>query len=322
MATTGVLRVFVREALTIWTIEALFYGCYVVLFGIGTTVFFLRRKRLSTPCQSMWCYFWAILVLFVLVTVATVSSFISGAIEIYQAFDLGGLSESMTPEDMQTLEQRLGFVLKLCYLLANIVTDFIMIHRCYIIWPRNWLRWVLPLPVVISFASNCVGLSAIIMAMALVFGNLQPNMQLSLANHAQKMLFAFMSLNVINNVLLTVLIAGRVWWIGRKIAEVCQITNGSTSTLRRRYESSVALMKVSPLPDLYAVMTQIAGIAPTLIIVRVQLGVSIDNLNHTADTRRNTINSRQTCLEIMKTTETVIDSRTHSQILHSHEEKV
>ncbi|THU93799.1 hypothetical protein K435DRAFT_967145 [Dendrothele bispora CBS 962.96] len=300
MDRTDALRLFTQQALTIWTIESVFYGCYAVLFGIAVSIF-LRRQKL--PIRAPRWYPWALVILFVLSTIVTIADLVSNALEFYEGFELGGISKSMTTQDMQILDLKLGFITKIGYLLANIVGDSILIHRCYVVWSSSWT--VIIAPIVISITSNCIGFAAIIMTIVIAFGGLQRSQILSLTGHADKMLFAFMSLNVINNVLLTGLIAGKIWSIMNAVDKIMS-QNQRGPKLGKRYQPTVALVlesgvlypisvlifeilsrRVSPIPSLYQVMTQLAGIAPTLIIVRVGLGVSVNSVNDSVTSLRN-----------------------------------
>ncbi|KAK7455791.1 hypothetical protein VKT23_010822 [Stygiomarasmius scandens] len=151
------------------------------------------------------------------------------------------------------------------------------------------------------------------------FSDVQAHRLPSLEKAATDMMFVFLTMNVINNVLLTTLIAGKIWWIVRQIDKVCLSTE-AWKVPRKRYESSVALIVESGLlypvatlifevlpqtmpvfPNLYAIMTQMAGIAPTLIIVRVQLGVSIDSVDESIGMHSNTASLRGSCFEIVDT---------------------
>ncbi|THU81839.1 hypothetical protein K435DRAFT_808745 [Dendrothele bispora CBS 962.96] len=299
------LRLFTQHTLTIWTIESVFYGCYTVLFGIAVSIF-LRKQKLPSAA-SHW-YLWALVALFVLSTVVTIADLVGDVLEVYDAFELGGISKSMTAQDTANLDQTLGFIIKIGYLLANVVGDSILIHRCYAVWNSSWT--VIITPIVISIASNCIGLAAIIMTIVVVFGDLQNGQIVSLVGHADKMIFAFMSMNVINNVLLTGLIAGKIWWIMNAIDKIMSQNQRGPKPPRKRYQPTVVLVlesgvlypisvlifeilskTVTPIPSLYQVMTQIAGIAPTLIIVRIGLGVSVNSVSDSIASLRTTSDS-------------------------------
>ncbi|THU90835.1 hypothetical protein K435DRAFT_567314, partial [Dendrothele bispora CBS 962.96] len=96
----------------------------------------------------------------------------------------------------------------------------------------------------------------------------------------------------------TSFVAGRIWWIGRQVKKYL----GTKETELTRYSIAICLesgimYQVALLPALVAYLTdyiadrmlgdiipvliQVVGIAPTFIIVRVALGVSIENIQDT-----------------------------------------
>ncbi|KAJ7750601.1 hypothetical protein B0H16DRAFT_1842729 [Mycena metata] len=104
--------------------------------------------------------------------------------------------------------------------------------------------------------------------------------------------FIFFMLSLITNVLVTILTATRIWWIQRKARAYLQ------PSVRRRYASTIAILIesgviysvfvlayliVDAFPEtaimdepLFQLLAQVMGIAPTLIIVRVGLGVAVE----------------------------------------------
>ncbi|THU99274.1 hypothetical protein K435DRAFT_795058 [Dendrothele bispora CBS 962.96] len=252
MDRTDTLRIFTQQILTIWTIESVFYGCYTVLFGIAVSIFLPRQKL---PIRAPRLYLWALFTLFVLSTIVTTADIVGNTLEFYETFELDGISKSMTTQDMEILDKKLAFVTKIGYLLANIVGDSILLHRCYVVWISSWP--IIITPMIISIISNCIGFAAMILTIVISIGDLQTSQALSLAGHAEKMLFAFMSMNVINNVLLTGL-------IGKGIQ--------GKETLPANRDSSW-------LSNPKSVSGDDPGGSPTLIIVQVGLGVSINSVN-------------------------------------------
>ncbi|EEB92629.1 hypothetical protein MPER_08832, partial [Moniliophthora perniciosa FA553] len=97
---------------------------------------------------------------------------------------------------------------------------------------------------------------------------------------------ATLSLCLCSNVVVTFLIAWRIWWVGRRIAQTLDKKHG------RKYRQALAIIiesgAICSLATLitlvtyvsgtkgsaYDPLTQITGIVPTLIIVRVGLGIS------------------------------------------------
>ncbi|KAJ7032628.1 hypothetical protein C8F04DRAFT_1396488 [Mycena alexandri] len=107
----------------------------------------------------------------------------------------------------------------------------------------------------------------------------------------------FYGLSLATNILVNMLTAGRIWWIYRE-ARMCLKTD-----MQKKYLSSLAILVESGVlysatvlaflilvtivptristPAIYQMLAQIMGIAPTLIIVRVGLGVSVQNVEIT-----------------------------------------
>ncbi|THV00206.1 hypothetical protein K435DRAFT_611598, partial [Dendrothele bispora CBS 962.96] len=88
--------------------------------------------------------------------------------------------------------------------------------------------------------------------------------------------------------------AGRIWWIGRQVSKHL----GSEQSRVTRYNMAICfesgvIYPLALLPafvinlsdtslvfvDLTPVLIQIVGIAPTLIVVRIALGISIENVH-------------------------------------------
>ncbi|KAK7471907.1 hypothetical protein VKT23_000008 [Stygiomarasmius scandens] len=148
--------------------------------------------------------------------------------------------------------------------------------------------------------NNTLGVANIPILFLLQLGNFSTETLLNLANNAQNMLVAFMAINVFTNVLLTFLIGGRIWWIMHQVDKISSRYSTSASVGKKQYLKTIALVLESGLlypviviifeivtntvpdsPSLYPLMTLIAGIAPTLIIARVQFGVSINSVEET-----------------------------------------
>ncbi|KAK7452724.1 hypothetical protein VKT23_012125 [Stygiomarasmius scandens] len=112
-----------------------------------------------------------------------------------------------------------------------------------------------------------------------------------------------MAINAFSNVLLTSLIGGRIWWIMREVDKIGSKHRSGALMSKKHYLTTIALVLESGLlypliviifeivtntaavsPSLYPLMTLVAGIAPTLIFVRVRLGVSINSVDETVST--------------------------------------
>ncbi|KAK7438910.1 hypothetical protein VKT23_017837 [Stygiomarasmius scandens] len=282
-------------------LESVVYGCYMVTFGM--TMYVSIRRKGNTA--SRWD-FWALIMLFLIATVVTLTDLIANASILYNTFGLGGLRPGMSKLEIHRFNLTMQYVAEMGFVFANILADCVLIRRCYVVWNSNIKAIVFP--VFLSVVNNSIGFSAVVMLInvLLPLGNntLSPEKQLAVFNAANKMLEAFFAINVVSNVLLTVLIAGRIWWIMRGLEKMSSDAKGMAST-KKRYMSTIALLVESGLlypisvivfeiilqavplaPSLYPLMTILAGMAPTLIIVRVWLGVSVNTFNESVNTLR------------------------------------
>ncbi|KAF5320577.1 hypothetical protein D9758_018763 [Tetrapyrgos nigripes] len=238
--------------------------------------------------------FWALVLLFVIATVVTVTDLIANASILYNTFGLGGLHPGLSKLQIHRFNISMQMLAEMGYVFANILADCILIRRCYVVWNSNWK--IVILPIFLSIVNNAVGFSAVVMLIDVFLGSLSLEKATQLLNAANKMLEAFFGVNIVSNVLLTFLIAGRIWWIMKQLERMDPDAKGLDDT-RRRYRTVIALIVESGLlypvsvivfeiilhvvtlsPSLYPLMTTLAGMAPTLIIVRVHLGVSVNTL--------------------------------------------
>ncbi|KAL0058889.1 hypothetical protein AAF712_014403 [Marasmius tenuissimus] len=92
--------------------------------------------------------------------------------------------------------------------------------------------------------------------------------------------------------------AGRIWWISRSIAQGSSMRKSVRTIIAITLESGViyatllviyqiqnSILPISIDLGLYPILIQVAGMSPTVIIIRAGLGVSIENNpNGTANT--------------------------------------
>ncbi|KAJ7189069.1 hypothetical protein C8R46DRAFT_34471 [Mycena filopes] len=219
-----------------------FYGIYVVLFCICIYILLRRPHNLGNTVLLVTA-----VALFTLSSVEAVINLILGSAEI---------------DDLDIPFDRLEDAEDIIYGVNNVIADGLVIYRCYSIWENN--IYVVILPIILLIITS-------------VFG-----VDLRLPSSP------FFALSLTTNVLVTALTAGRIWWLYRK-ARVYLKTD-----VQRRYLSAMAILVesgalysatvlawliVSAIPaahifkgPIYQMLTQIMGIAPTLIIVRVGLG--------------------------------------------------
>ncbi|KAF7333528.1 Rtt106 domain-containing protein [Mycena venus] len=271
--------------------DTLTYGVYSVLFFQSVQVLYTRR----TPNYKL--HLGCIITLFVLstfhITIAYAWASITDTADfaIYEVFSLQNpLPVLYAPEDPRVV-RLLGFLIKLRWVLANTLADGFLIYRCYIIWGSNWRAIAFPL---LSYACTMIG----------GFLGLLP---LSGSSERVALVLAY-GTTFFTNVMASLLAAGRIWWISRRIA----ILLGKRKAQSRYMDLTAIILEsgliypatliltivvyLVPATPTVAVLSCIAaayhlvarGIAPTMIIVRVGLGVSTDNVEESVNLSRNT----------------------------------
>ncbi|KAJ7050927.1 hypothetical protein C8F01DRAFT_1263405 [Mycena amicta] len=221
----------------------LFYGIYVVLFCI--CIYILLHRPLRTP--SAIVLLTTAIVMFVLSTVQAVINLVLGS---------GEILELDIPFDQITLAD------DTIYVLNNLVAVGLLIYRCWVIWNHNYL----------VIAPGIAGL-----IITSVFGwdiNLPPA--------------PFFGLTLATTLYINFLTAIRIWWIYH--------TSQSPSIGRsKQYAAATAIIVESGV--IYSVfviarlairrdglalvvtemLRQVVGIVPTLVIIRVGLGISTES---------------------------------------------
>ncbi|KAJ7605451.1 hypothetical protein DFH06DRAFT_1252863 [Mycena polygramma] len=228
-----------------------FYGIYAVLFCICIYILLRRPQNLGNVVLLVTA-----IALFTLSTVQAVLNLILGAADI-DNIDI--------PYD--NINRAAGII----YGVNNIIADGLVIYRCYIVWDRKVYVIILPL---------------LMLLVTSVFG-----VDLQLPSNP------FFALSLATNVIVTALTAGRIWWICRQ----CRKYSTNRTDAQRRCMSTISILVesgvlysatvlgyliVGAFPStnivqepIYEMLTQVMGIAPTLIIVRVGLGCEVQNFD-------------------------------------------
>ncbi|ESK82201.1 hypothetical protein Moror_5430 [Moniliophthora roreri MCA 2997] len=154
-----------------------------------------------------------IVVLFVLSTAFLVDTTILLICDSIAAFttvkirDPEPLAYHFTYDVMTKIVHTFRFILPV---FLNITTDYMLIHRCFVIWSSK-KRVAIPL-IIASVAANALGLvSAVMMAI----GTRDPRIHSNevLYNTGDYLAFIYLTTGATVNSILTLLTAGRIWWI-------------------------------------------------------------------------------------------------------------
>ncbi|KAJ7590718.1 hypothetical protein C8J56DRAFT_1046966 [Mycena floridula] len=263
-------------------VESIIYGVYSILFFLALHILCSRKRpnyKFHLSC---------IVPLYALTSVHM-------ALEYALAFmsDLGpsAVYEIVTfrlqpPSFIDNRSKRVFIALRIVFAVISLIADAIIIHRCYVIWVFD--RWIMIIPV--------AGYVCTIAATGAVLFDEQ--------NHTS-FIVAY-STTCFTNVVATFLTAGRIMWIYRQSRGIMP------QSLERKYRVAIAIVLesgllyptslgiifvlcVAPIPDpVIWIFIGIGyqGIAPTLIIVRVGLGISIEDVDGTLTSFRAAENSR------------------------------
>ncbi|KAJ7154325.1 hypothetical protein C8R43DRAFT_440122 [Mycena crocata] len=254
------------------SVEIFLYGVSLVLFSFAA--YLLYHKE----CDGKW-----ILVVgtFVMAGLATTQMAIRIQVTVLSFKIIRLLVQGETFPDSTPVVHAIraydaAFFIGYLFLVTNnAVADSLFIYRCFIIWGRRWQVIVVPLLMLVTTT---------------VLGYLWAyEVDYGLSGSYIDAPVALFILNVLTNIVLMALTAGRIWWIRRDARVVLG------SGFIRRYNNAIEIIMESgsiycisvivyfvavslPRPIILlesligGALPQIMNIAPTLIIVRVGLG--------------------------------------------------
>ncbi|KAJ7473975.1 hypothetical protein FB451DRAFT_1035091, partial [Mycena latifolia] len=171
------------------------------------------------------------------------------------------------------------------------ITDFfsqlILIYRCYLVWGKK--IWVIILPLLVAFASVSCGIALI--GLVLSISPTAPQAPAAIVPVGD----AAFAMSLILNFMTSSLIVGRIWYMSRE-NRMQGIPHSKTSIQRAleiviesgllflaaQFVFVVLFAMAHPAQAVVEpVATQIYGISPTLIIVRVGMGASYEQTTKT-----------------------------------------
>ncbi|KAG7092866.1 hypothetical protein E1B28_009179 [Marasmius oreades] len=266
-------------------LTAFFYGLYVPIFGIS--IYLLGQGDFTARKLYMTCT----ILLFLISTctvVVEVVGLIDGAMRQFTAVqtrDYMPYIRYLIHNDGKTATISILYFIPF---LANIVSETMLIHRCYIIWGHS-KRVGIPL-IIFSLLGSVLGLfGGILAALALSENSVDK------ASLSEGILLIGAIVSTFLNMIVTALTAGRIWWVDRE----SKTFRGSLPDKKLQYAARIVtesgliypLMMTlnlivvnstgedSPPPlDIYPSVVCAAGIAPSLIIIRGQVAKILDKL--------------------------------------------
>ncbi|ESK83550.1 hypothetical protein Moror_12105 [Moniliophthora roreri MCA 2997] len=271
------------------------YGFYVLL--LGTCVYMMRSRQQGNERVTRSLHLSLTVALFVFSTAFVVVYTFDMVYEAIIFFNTVKTQDyelfvdswlySVELTVVNSLELFLGILL-------NITAEWMLIHRCYLVWGFK-KRVVVPL-IVASVLTNATGLVGTIITTIGENDTSTIDSDVVLYDVGSDIIWAYeIALSPAMNSILTLLTAGRIWWIHRQVrAHNIHTTSGkllySVSRIILESGSLYPVLSIvglvlrnattaDALPlDFFPLVTLSAGIAPTLIIVRAKYCKNIENL--------------------------------------------
>ncbi|KAH7873978.1 uncharacterized protein C8R40DRAFT_1110676 [Lentinula edodes] len=245
--------------------EALAYGIYTLLFFTSLAVLTWRTPALNASKKPMFA---ATIFMFSLATVHFSLNFNN----VYQGL-------MVKPTAHISDETHLLAGADMIFSISDFCSQLILIYRCYLVWSRN--PWVIVLPILISCASVACGIGLIGLVLTI-----SPNAPQAPAAIVPIGTAAF-SMSLCLNFIVSALIVGRIWYItglNREIKTDSAIRRASAIIIESGLLFLAAQLvfvvlfaiKHPAQAIVEPIATQIYGISPTLIIVRVGMGSTFE----------------------------------------------
>ncbi|KAJ3805478.1 hypothetical protein F5876DRAFT_81739 [Lentinula aff. lateritia] len=243
---------FVINPFIVISIGVMLYGFYLALFP--TALYHLCRNR------GGWSHKFsiaALVALFIFATTALVLDIIGSAgaiILTFEDFDGTVISAAQGKSKVLFLNILEELVLMM-YSFANVAADAVLLYRLYAVW--GFRRRVIIAPLITAVLNNVLAIldASIRLKIILVVDGPEDQIMspsdIFWTENATIMTRAFMIVNLVTNTLITGLIVAIL--VALLIGEL-----------------------VVPNPSLFALLAEVVAIAPTLIIVRVAMGINVD----------------------------------------------
>ncbi|ESK86773.1 hypothetical protein Moror_15151 [Moniliophthora roreri MCA 2997] len=279
------------EPMASLTVILYIYGIYTVLFIISLRVLICRQDR---PNRALYMFF--TIALFALTSAYNIVEIFSYARQATLEFtfiknqDWASWLAYLNHDNVKTILFGWEIVLPLCLVT---IADLMLLHRCYVIWGSS--KWI-AFPMIFLILSL-----AICEIVTCAFGIIGIS---NTADPAGSWLYfqgniidsAFWLADMGVNIILTLLTAGRIWWISREARK------HMGPAIKTKYNMIIAIILESGIlypiflttgviynlsvdPDshgsapfsLSTVVYQVAGIAPTLIIIWAASGKTVEH---------------------------------------------
>ncbi|KAF7335161.1 hypothetical protein MSAN_02349200 [Mycena sanguinolenta] len=257
-------------------VEWFLYGIYVVLFYFCVKT--LRHSRV----RHRFALSIAISVIFAFCTLHWILQLVNAG-KLLTVLEAKAHVQKVDKKKLMDEFNQINIVMGAFYVTSNLIADSIFIYRCYYLWDSR--KRFIAVPIVLLVASGCLGYASIIAC------GLEGVSEFLFINWLFPLAVVF---SVLTNVMLMALTAGRIWWIIARGAPAIMgpiVVKQYRMVIAMILESGalyvtpgiVYLILVGARPSssqvLFAILAQVVGIAPTIIVVRVGKGTSVDSVD-------------------------------------------
>ncbi|KIM76045.1 hypothetical protein PILCRDRAFT_826699 [Piloderma croceum F 1598] len=180
-------------------------------------------------------------------------------------------------------------VAKVCiHTINSILGDSIVVWRCYHVWGQN--LWICALPILMILGSASSGFAQTI------FFATAKNTHTAFAKSLAQWNGAVFSLSLATNIMVTSLIAVRVWYLEQQFKNLpgraafkykkvlaVVIESGAIYSSALVIEITLYFLNTNAFYIVYDPIAQLTGIVPTMIIVLTNLGLTTNDLNSTLE---------------------------------------
>ncbi|KAJ7628903.1 hypothetical protein FB45DRAFT_919503 [Roridomyces roridus] len=248
--------------------ESFLYGVYVVLFWFcikalrGSNIPY--RRSLTVAVSVIFC-----------------SSTFHVVLQLVNAAEL--MLELLHHSCLAPREwDKINIAMGALYITNNLIADGIFIYRCYCIWDRS--KRIIVVPILFLITAGGLGYASVITC--------------GMDDIAEFLFITWLfplslTFSVLTNVLLMALTAGRIWWIARGAREIMgpEVVKQYRTVVAMILESGalyvtpgvlyLMFMGIAPSSTvvIFAALAQIVGIAPTIIVLRVGRGKTVDSVD-------------------------------------------
>jgi len=270
-----------RAYLTAIWLETLFYGMNIVLFGSYLFVSRYKRKQPKLNRRIM-----ATAICMFLFSTTHVSLGFQRLIEGFVVLrnQPGGPAAFFSDVSIP------ANVAKICiHTINSILGDSIVVWRCYHVWGQSLLICTLPILMILGSAISGF-------AQTYFFATAKTT-HTAFAKTLAHWNGAVFSLSLATNVIVTSLIAARIWYLERQLTDLparnrslrykkvlaLVIESGAIYSSALVIEITLYFLNTNAFYIVYDPIAQLTGIVPTMIIVLTNLGLTTNDLNSTFD---------------------------------------